>query len=183
MKFYSPFSHCWYSINQHAREGADIPHTRLYGDDLNHDKNLYVSMEVCFGEGFVSCWRPLLDSIDSLLCILMNEQTFSLRWLYIYQMAGKGAEYPCVQLLSVDPQNNKNLDGKVEHRFDEGFVSCWSTFLDSILWIVTTLQNSMSFFLIICIVSIRWQEKELIVSVFFRSIVITPRMARTGVLR
>jgi hypothetical protein len=54
----------------------------------------------------------------------MNEQTFSLRWLYIYQMAGKGAEYPCVQLLSVDPQNNKNLDGKVEHRFDEGFVSC-----------------------------------------------------------
>ncbi len=54
MKFYSPFSHCWYSINKHAGEEADIPRVMLHGDDFNDDKNLYGTMEVFFREGFVS---------------------------------------------------------------------------------------------------------------------------------
>jgi hypothetical protein len=41
----------------------------------------------------------------------------------------------------------------------------------------------MSSPLIVGIQSFRWQEKEFIVSVFFRSMVMTPRMARTGLLR
>ncbi len=127
MKFYSQFSRCWYSINQLAEEGADNPCVVLHGDDPNDDKNLYGTMEVCFEEGFVSCWRPFLDSIDSLLCTLMTEQILPLWWLHIYQMAGKGAESPFVQLLSVDSKNDEILDGKMECRFEEGFVSCWST--------------------------------------------------------
>jgi hypothetical protein len=54
----------------------------------------------------------------------MTEQILPLWWLHIYQMAGKGAEYPFVQLLSVDSKNDKILDGKMECRFEEGFVSC-----------------------------------------------------------
>ena len=55
MKFYSPFSCCSCSINQHAGEGADNPCVVLHVDDPNDEKNLYGTMEVCFEEGFVSC--------------------------------------------------------------------------------------------------------------------------------
>jgi hypothetical protein len=41
----------------------------------------------------------------------------------------------------------------------------------------------MSSSLILGILYIRWQEKELIVLVFFNSLAMTPRMARTGPLR
>jgi hypothetical protein len=41
----------------------------------------------------------------------------------------------------------------------------------------------MSSSLIVGIQSFRWQEKEFIFSVFFRSMVMTPKMARTGDLR
>ena len=54
----------------------------------------------------------------------MTYQTLSLRWLYTYQMAGKGAEYPFVQLVGVNSKNEEILHGKIESRFEEGFVSC-----------------------------------------------------------
>ena len=46
-----------------------------------------------------------------------------------------------------------------------------------------SLLPLMSSSLIVGIQSFRWQEKEFIFSVFFRSMVMTPRMARTGDLR
>ncbi len=55
MKFHSPFSHCWYSTNQQAGEGADNPCVLFLGDDPKDDKNLDGTMEVCLEEGFVSC--------------------------------------------------------------------------------------------------------------------------------
>ena len=54
----------------------------------------------------------------------MTYQILSLQWLCIYQMAGKGAEYPFVQLVSVKSKNEEILHGKIESRFEEGFVSC-----------------------------------------------------------
>ncbi len=58
------------------------------------------------------------------MCILMTYQTLSLHWLYIYQMAEKGAEYAFVQLLSVNSKNEEIIHDKIEICFEEGFVSC-----------------------------------------------------------
>ncbi len=54
----------------------------------------------------------------------MTYQILFLWWLYTYQMAGKGAEYPFVQLVSVNSKNEKILHGKIESPFEEGLVSC-----------------------------------------------------------
>ncbi len=54
---------------------------------------------------------------------------FSPHWYFIYQMAGQKVDSPSVlQLLSDDPQDDKNLSFEVggikEGLFDGGYVSC-----------------------------------------------------------
>ena len=54
---------------------------------------------------------------------------FSHRWHFKHQMAGQGVDSPSVlQLLSDDPQDDKNLSfevgGTKEGLFDGGYVSC-----------------------------------------------------------